>query len=90
MVNFCFKRKAKLTQFEIRYSNSISKINVACTVISISYYIFGMAIWDKFPSVLLKLLRKLPQESENNFKIFKSQVADLSQKLLEPLTNTLY
>ena len=61
MVNFCFKRKAKVIQFEIRYLNSISKINVACIIISTSNPMFGMAIWDKFPSAFLKLLRKFPE-----------------------------
>ena len=61
MVNFCFKKKAKLTQFEIRYLNFISKINVACTIIITSNHMFRMAIWVKFMSAFLKLLRKLPE-----------------------------
>ena len=77
MVNFSFKRKAKLTQFETGHLNSISKINVACTIISTSNHMFEMAIWDKFRSSFLKLLRKLPKQSKENFKIFKNQDGDL-------------
>ena len=61
MVNFCFKWKAKLIQSETRYLNSISKINIACIIISAGNRMFGMAIWDKFLSAILKLLRKLPE-----------------------------
>ena len=42
----------------------------------------GRAIWDKLPECIFKN-SKLPEWSEDKFKIFKNQEGDLSQKLLE-------
>ena len=59
------------------------KTNIGCPIISTSNHMFDMAIRDKFPSALLKIL-KLPEYNEDNFKVFKNHEGDLFQKLPEP------
>ena len=57
-------------------------MTIIMLMISTTNYMLGRAIWDKLPECIFKN-SKLPEWSEDKFKIFKNQEGDLSQKLLE-------
>ena len=52
-------------------------------LVSTSNHMLGRSIWINCTSLFLKTL-KLPGENEGNFKIFKNDEIDLSQKSPEP------